>query len=226
MNDKKWEEICPGVWHYDIEFGPLRVDDGEGYAEPEDEGKFRAYWTREDAEDIGWFDTIEKAKAACVANYGVRVEDVAFANGYVQNMDEDCWEEEAPSPELGVLKSHVEQLQVQLAGCGVAALGGTSEKAVVGDFGWSPTYEEVLNLRNAYDRLCYEAATYGDGTFYCEGPNADMCPWRKKGVHRCLAPEGYKDCKAESIGGVTSRVPEEELEQLKQDIQNLKNAGG
>jgi hypothetical protein len=53
------------------------------------------------------------------------------------------------------LKRQIEQLQTQLAGCGVAALGGTSEAQVAnkGDYGWSAAYQDVLNLRMCYDQI-------------------------------------------------------------------------
>ena len=55
--------------------------------------------------------------------------------------------------ELRHLEKEVEQLQVQLAGCGVAALGGTSDPAKQGDYGWSPAYQDVLDLRIRFEKL-------------------------------------------------------------------------
>jgi len=48
-----------------------------------------------------------------------------------------------------------EQLMVQLAGCSVVALGGTNKEQVVkaGDYGWSASYQDVLELRLRYDKL-------------------------------------------------------------------------
>ena len=45
-----------------------------------------------------------------------------------------------------------ERTQVQLAGCAVAAQGG-SPKAKPGDYGWSPAYADVERLRANYDAL-------------------------------------------------------------------------
>jgi len=49
--------------------------------------------------------------------------------------------------------SREDQLQIQLAGCSVAALGGTKEPAKQGDYGWSPSYQDVLDLRIKYNKI-------------------------------------------------------------------------
>jgi hypothetical protein len=56
---------------------------------------------------------------------------------------------------LSSSNDEVEQLRVQLAGCTVAALGGTGEAVVAkqGQWGWSPSYQDVLNLRIKYEQL-------------------------------------------------------------------------
>ena len=48
------------------------------------------------------------------------------------------------------LSLEVEQLRVQLAGCGVAAMCNTlrsreQQKCVEGDYGWSQSYQDVVN---------------------------------------------------------------------------------
>lgn len=82
-----------------------------------------------------------------------------------------------------------EQLQVQLAGCLTAAEGGTSESvvAVRGQYGWSPAYQAVLDLRNAFDQLSEGLPP--------EAVLASALPaeqdWRE--VARCIPPwEGAK----------------------------------
>lgn len=49
-------------------------------------------------------------------------------------------------------RERLEQTEVQLAGCMTAASGWSQTKpAVKGDYGWSPAYEEVLQLRRHFD---------------------------------------------------------------------------
>jgi len=45
------------------------------------------------------------------------------------------------------------QRVVQLAGCDVAALGATHRPAKKGDYGWSPAYQHILDLRQKFDKL-------------------------------------------------------------------------
>ncbi len=52
-------------------------------------------------------------------------------------------------------EAQVEQLRVQLAGCGVAASGGTAPEVMATSemYSWSPSYQSVLDLRLKYDAL-------------------------------------------------------------------------
>jgi hypothetical protein len=59
------------------------------------------------------------------------------------------------------LTDRIEQLEVQLAGCGAAANGATKEPAIRGQWGWSPAYQDVLELRVKYDKLRNKIATKG-----------------------------------------------------------------
>lgn len=82
-------------------------------------------------------------------------------------------------------RAEIQQLTVQLAGCSVAAFGGTADPvvAVQGQYGWSVAYQDVLECRRALDtaraeiarltaerdqlrRLCQD--------FFLQG---DICPW-------------------------------------------------
>ena len=53
--------------------------------------------------------------------------------------------------QLAEALAEVEQLRVQLAGCGVAALGGNG--CSKGDYGWSVVFEDVKKLRSEMERL-------------------------------------------------------------------------
>jgi hypothetical protein len=79
------------------------------------------------------------------------------------------------------LAAQLEQLQVQLAGCGAAALGATKEPAMPEMYGWSPAYQSVLDLRMERDAIVRRIRehTFGDGVVECaadellEGPHVE-----------------------------------------------------
>ena len=76
---------------------------------------------------------------------------------YPLEYEEDSFKEHqlplAPDTLRFIIADHVaeiEQLRVQLAGCGVAAMCNTvqsrkQQKCVQGDYGWSQSYQDVVN---------------------------------------------------------------------------------
>jgi len=64
--------------------------------------------------------------------------------------------------ELEQVKDRLGQSEVQLAGCGTAALGLIREPAKQGDYGWSRSYQDVLDLRRKYE-ACEDQADFAAG---------------------------------------------------------------
>jgi hypothetical protein len=60
---------------------------------------------------------------------------------------------------LDEARRETERLEVQLAGCGVAAMGWSStDPAKPGDYGWSASYGDVLALRKRHDEAMAKLA--------------------------------------------------------------------
>lgn len=69
---------------------------------------------------------------------------------------ESCCEEvRRMEDQVEGLKAEIDQLNVQLAGCSVVALGHSDKKNRMepGDYGWSASYRDVLALRIAYETV-------------------------------------------------------------------------
>lgn len=71
--------------------------------------------------------------------------------------------------EQGAQALLIEQLRTQLAGCAVAALGGTQNVAKKGDYGWSQSYQDVLDLRIKFESLQAENVLLRDRCMLADG---------------------------------------------------------
>ena len=60
--------------------------------------------------------------------------------------------------QLAQANDTIEQQRVQLAGCSTAALGHTNDPAKKGDYGWSPAYQDTVDLAIAYEKAKAELA--------------------------------------------------------------------
>lgn len=81
-----------------------------------------------------------KALAACDADAAEN--SAAEKPAFIKSLGwGESWEERASRAE------------VQLAGCSMAALGAISDPAKPDDWGWSPAYQDVLELRRKYEAL-------------------------------------------------------------------------
>ena len=61
-----------------------------------------------------------------------------------------------PISETEALREEVDQLRVQLAGC-LTAAEGAKQSVYVGDYGWSPAYQAVIELRKLYEKSAQQS---------------------------------------------------------------------
>jgi hypothetical protein len=99
----------------------------------------------------------------------------------MRKMEEDWKRDRLIADKDAVIRERdgeIERLRVQLAGCGVAALGGTSPETICtqDQWGWSPAYQSTLELRIKHDALSKRVAELVEGLRKLEWTPSDKCP--------------------------------------------------
>lgn len=64
------------------------------------------------------------------------------------------------------LREEVEQLRVQLAGC-LTAAEGCGQQCCTDDYGWSPAYQAVIELRKLYEKAAEQVRAL-DASVTCQ----------------------------------------------------------
>lgn len=113
------------------------------------------------------------------------------------------------------LKKEVEQQEVQLAGCSTAALGWNQDPAKPGDYGWSVSYQDVLDLRNKYDSLIKNQIPFS--TYYAERLEYWKGKFDKKPDKSCIIIL-FKDKTIKVIDYNDTEKMDEDYENIEKDL--------
>lgn len=91
-----------------------------------------------------------------------------------------------PVSEAEALREEVNQLRVQLAGC-LAAAEGWGQQCVVGDYGWSPAYQAVIELRKLYEKSAQQSVQ-ADGITICQNCGSRLRAGECENCNSPIAP--------------------------------------
>lgn len=90
---------------------------------------------------LAWEESARYGPAGCVGKAGERGCKLLQK---IRDLEEELENEQNE-------KNRIEQLECQLAGCMTAATGWAKDPPHKGDWGWSPAFQDVLDLRTRYE---------------------------------------------------------------------------
>lgn len=157
-----------------------------------------------------WCDSLERARDVMRDSAPCGVKGHVRASGeYIHEPERDvnlpvhvwhCLACEQQAAAVASWKERAEQAETQLAACGVAALGWNQEPAKPGDWGWSTSYRDVLNLRHEYEQVRLEQPR-ARGPILC-----DVCHKQTYGTDRETELAGLRRKLEPSPCGVKGHV--------------------
>lgn len=106
--------------------------------------------------------------AVCEKGYKIHQALQSAISHFEQHLSDEevCATDLKNCQEIKLLQEQIDQLRVQLAGCGIAASGYTMDKGDLckkGDYGWSASFQDCQDLWDKYIKLKDQLERVDDG---------------------------------------------------------------